>query len=60
MKTQGEYATKQKPAEEKDTKKERGQRKMNRGRDIKTENTLSVLQDEDTEPFIGRRGTRYD
>ena len=49
MGTQGEIATKPKPMEEIDTQKGEGQRKMTKERNIKTENTFSVLQEEVTE-----------
>ena len=37
---------------EKVTQKREGQRKMTKKRNIKTENTFSVLQDEDTELIL--------
>ena len=50
MGTQGEIATKPKPVEERDTQEREGQR-MTMERNINTENTLNVLQEEDTEPL---------
>ena len=50
MGTQGEIATKPKPVEERDTQEREGQR-ITMERNINTENTLNVLQEEDTEPL---------
>ena len=50
MGIQGQIATKPKLAEEKNTQKR--ERNMTKERNIKTENTLSILQEEDTEPLL--------
>ena len=50
--TQGEIATKPKPAELKDTQRREEQRKISEERNIKTGNTFSVLQEEDKEPIL--------
>ena len=52
VKTLAENATKLKPVEEKYTQKREGQRKMIKERNIKTENTISVLKEEDTKPLL--------
>ena len=45
----GEIDTKPKPVEVRDTQEREEQRRMTKQRNIKTENTFSVLQEEDTE-----------
>ena len=47
----GEIATKLKPVEVRDTQQKKGQRKITKERNIKTENTFSVLKEEVTEPL---------
>ena len=51
MRKQGEIATKPKLVEVKDSQEREGQRRMTKERNIKTENTLSALQEEVTEPL---------
>ena len=52
MRTQGEITTKPKPVEERDTLERERQRKMTKERNLKTENTFSVLQEEYREPSL--------
>ena len=49
MEKQGEIATKPKPVEVRDTQEKDGQGIMTKERNIKTENTFSVLQEDVTE-----------
>ena len=51
MGTLGEIATKPKPVEESDTQERERQRRMTKERNRKTENTFSILQEEEKEPL---------
>ena len=51
MGKQGGIAIKPKPVQLRDTQEREGQRRMTKERNIKTENTFSVLQEEDIKPL---------
>ena len=52
MRTQEESVIQSKPVREKDAQNKESHRRMTEERDIKTKNTVSVIQKEDTKPLL--------